>query len=179
LYCEALNSNKRKNCITLLNIILQCLLKWFAPILSFTTEEIYQLVKQEEDSQSIHLQNFVSVPNSWNNEELSSDWEYVKKIRDVANISIENMRAEKSIGSSLEAMIEIKLNKEFYDKAKNINFSEICITSSASVIKDENQKNSIDVVAKKAQGNKCPICWKIFETGCERPNCGLLNINGK
>jgi isoleucyl-tRNA synthetase len=179
LYCDALNSDKRKNCITLLNIILQCLLKWFAPILSFTTEEIYQLVKKEKDSQSIHLQNFVSVPNSWNDEELSSDWDYVKKIRDEANISIENMRAEKSIGSSLEATIEIKLNKEFYDKAKNINFSEICITSSASVIKDENLKNSIDVVAKKAQGNKCPICWKIFETSCERPNCGLLNTNGK
>jgi len=108
-----LNSEKRKNCITLLNIILQCLLKWFAPILSFTTEEIYQLVKKEEDSQSIHLQNFVSVPNSWNDEELSSDWDYVKKIRDEANISIENMRAEKSIGSSLEAEIEIKLNKDW------------------------------------------------------------------
>ena len=89
------------------------------------------------------------------------------------------MRAEKSIGSSLEAKIEIKLNKEFYDKAKNINFSEICITSAASVIKEENLKNSIDVVAKRAKGNKCPICWKIFETGCERPNCGLLNTNGK
>ena len=64
------------------------------------------------------------------------------------------MRAEKSIGSSLEAMIEIKLNKEFYDKAKNINFAEICITSSASVIKEENLKNSIEVVAKKARGTK-------------------------
>ena len=86
------------------------------------------------------------------------------------------MRAEKSIGSSLEAMIEIKLNKEFYNKAKNINFSEICITSSASVIKDENLKNSIDVVAKKAQGTKCPVCWKIFEADCERH--GHLNLNG-
>ena len=55
------------------------------------------------------------------------------KFNFVPNISIENMRAEKSIGSSLEAMIEIKLNKEFYNKAKNINFSEICITSSASI----------------------------------------------
>ena len=152
------------------------LLKWFAPILSFTTEEIYQLVKNEDDHPSIHLQNFVLLPGSWKNEELSLDWEYIKKIRDEANISIENMRAEKSIGSSLEAMIEIKLNKEFYNKAKNINFSEICITSSASVIKDENLKNSIDVVAKKAQGTKCPVCWKIFEEDCERH--GHLNLNG-
>ena len=86
------------------------------------------------------------------------------------------MRAEKLIGSSLEAMIEINLNKEFYDKAKNINFSEICITSSASIIKDENLKTSIDVVAKKAQGTKCPVCWKIFEADCERH--GHLNLNG-
>ena len=89
------------------------------------------------------------------------------------------MRAEKIIGSSLEANIEIKLNKEFYEKAKDINFSEICITSSAVLIKDENIKESIEVVAKKAQGTKCPVCWKIFEKNCERPNCGLLNLNGK
>ena len=46
-------------------------------------------------------------------------------------------------------------------------------------IKEEKLKNSIDVVAKKAQGTKCPVCWKIFESSCERPNCGLLNTNGK
>ena len=50
------------------------------------------------------------------------------------------MRAEKIIGSSLEANIEIKLDKEFYEKAKDVNFSEICITSAASVIKDEELK---------------------------------------
>ena len=123
--------------------------------------------------------DFVSIPVSWKNEDLNSNWDYVKKIRDEANISIENMRAEKIIGSSLEANIEIKLNKEFYEKAKDINFSEICITSSAVLIKDENIKESIEVVAKKAQGTKCPVCWKIFEKNCERPNCGLLNLNGK
>ena len=77
----------------------------------------------------------------------------------------------------MEAIIEIKLNKEFYDKAKNVNFSEICITSSASVIKEENLKNNIDVVAKKARGTKCPVCWKIFESSCERH--GHLNLNEK
>ena len=45
LYCDSLNSKKRKNCIIVLNIILESLLKWFAPILVFTTEEIYNLVK--------------------------------------------------------------------------------------------------------------------------------------
>ena len=71
LYCDPKDSDKRKSTLLLLNIILNSLLKWFAPILSFTTEEIYQMVKKEEDRQSIHLQNFVSIPNSWNNDEIS------------------------------------------------------------------------------------------------------------
>ena len=45
-----------------------------------------------------------------------------------------------------------------------------------TIIKDENLKTSIDVVAKKAQGTKCPVCWKIFEADCERH--GHLNLNG-
>ena len=41
LYCDSKDSKKRKSTIILLNVILNSLLKWFAPILSFTTEEIY------------------------------------------------------------------------------------------------------------------------------------------
>ena len=47
LYCDSLNSDKRKSCIIVLNILLNSLLRWFAPILSFTTEEIYQLVSKK------------------------------------------------------------------------------------------------------------------------------------
>ena len=57
LYCDTKNSSKRKNCITVLNIILESLLKWFAPILSFTTEEIYRLIIKNK--KSIHLENFI------------------------------------------------------------------------------------------------------------------------
>ena len=45
LYCDSLNSKKRKDCVVVLNIILESLLKWFAPILVFTTEEIYRFDK--------------------------------------------------------------------------------------------------------------------------------------
>jgi isoleucyl-tRNA synthetase len=44
LYCDDLNSKKRKECVIVLNIILDCLLKWFAPILVFTTDEIFDLL---------------------------------------------------------------------------------------------------------------------------------------
>ena len=60
LYCDPLSSQKRKSTLLVLNIILQCLLKWFAPILSFTTEEIYQLVSKKKKQHS--LRKFFKCP---------------------------------------------------------------------------------------------------------------------
>ena len=168
LYCDPIDSKKRSACIIVLNIILNCLLKWFAPILSFTTEEIFKLINKKEDENSIHLKNFIIIPENWNNEELNSNWEKIKKIRDEANVSIESQRANKTIGSSLEADIQIKLKNNFYDLAKKNDFSEICITSLATVIQDDNMDNDIQVICKKAEGNKCPVCWKISKTICEK-----------
>jgi len=168
LYCDPTDSKKRSDCISVLNIILLCLLKWFAPILSFTSEEIYRLINKEAKENSIHLKNFVKIPENWKNEELNANWEKIKKIRDEANISIETQRTDKIIGSSLEANIQIKLKDELYNIAKNEDFSEICITSSASIIKDDKIKSDIQVNTQKAIGNKCPVCWKISENDCER-----------
>ncbi len=169
LYCDDLNSKKRQSCTLTLNIILDCLLKWFAPILSFTTEEIYTLINKDKDKdKSIHLEKFVNIPKKWKNENLYERWENLKKIRDYSNISIESKRAEKVIGSSLEANIKIKLNKELYETAKNFDFGEICITSGAEIILDNNLKDEISVDTQKAEGEKCSVCWKIRKDKCER-----------
>ncbi len=168
LYCDPINSKKRTDCIVVLNIILQCLLKWFAPILSFTTEEIYQLVKEERDKGSIHLETFVKVPGSWKDENLNKEWDQIKRIRDIANISIESKRADKEIGSSLESVIHIKLKKNLFNIAEKRDFSEICITSDAKIENDENIQDEIVVTANKAEGFKCPVCWKIKKDPCER-----------
>ena len=175
LYCDPLDSKKRKDCILVLNIILNCLLKWFAPILSFTTEEIYRLINKEDEN-SIHLKNFIKIPENWKNEELDTNWEKIKKIRDEANVSIETQRSEKIIGSSLEANIEIKIkDQEMFGIAQKHDFSEICITSSASILSDNNLEKDIEVISSKATGNKCSVCWKIREDVCERAGrCHLV-----
>ena len=168
LYCDPKDSKKRSQCITILNILLQCLLKWFAPILSFTTEEIFRLINKNEKENSIHLKNFVQIPQNWKNEDLNLKWEKIKNIRDEANVSIENKRSNKIIGSSLEADINIKLKKNLYNISKNEDFSEICITSYATISQDDNMENDIQVTTEKAQGKKCPVCWKINKNSCER-----------
>ena len=164
LYCDPIDSSKRKTTIILLNIILDCLLKWFAPILSFTTEEIYKLIIH--DKKSIHLQRFVNIPNTFQNDKLLDKWTEILKIRNICNISIEEKRISKEIGSSLEAQLEINLNKKFRDIIENIDFSEICITSKA-IIKF-GDASDINVKTIKASGEKCPVCWKINTEPCIR-----------
>jgi isoleucyl-tRNA synthetase len=164
LYCDPINSEKRNSCLKVLNIILDSLLKWFAPILSFTTEEIYRLLSTE--NKSIHLEKFVSYPKSFKNDHLEKKWNELIKIRDICNISIEEKRANKLIGSSLEAKIEVFLNYELKEITDNIDFSELCITSRADL--NFSEKKQIEVITKKAEGNKCPVCWKINTEPCVR-----------
>ena len=166
LYCDAKESEKRKSCIIVLNIILESLLRWFAPILSFTTEEIFTLINK--DKKSIHLEKFINFPKSFENIKLSEKWIELKKIRDICNVSIEAKRASKEIGSSLEASLIINLNKKLFEITKNIDFSELCITSFA--VTKENELDEVNVAATRAVGNKCPICWKINNDKCERHN---------
>ena len=72
LYCDNKDSGKRTSTILLLNIILTSLLRWFAPILSFTTEEIYRLLFN--DKKSIHLEKFLIFPDKFQNNELEEKW---------------------------------------------------------------------------------------------------------
>ncbi len=167
LYCDSIDSKKRKSTILLLNIILNSLLKWFAPILSFTTEEIYRLIFK--DSKSVHLEKFLNFPNNFENEKLYQKWLELIKIRNICNISIEEKRANKEIGSSLEADLNIHLDKKFEEITKNIDFSELCITSKAEISFKENPETSAQTT--KANGTKCTLCWKISENACYRSHC--------
>ena len=164
LYCDPKNSEKRKSSIIVLNIILESLLKWFAPILSFTTEEIFILINK--DKKSIHLENFIEIPGNFFNEKLDKKWSELKKIRDICNISIEAKRASKEIGSSLEANLIINLDEKLIKISEGIDFSELCITSDAKI--EKNNENEIIVTTIKAQGQKCPVCWKINLDVCKR-----------
>ncbi len=164
LYCDPKDSKKRKSTLILLDIILNSLLKWFAPILSFTTEEIYQLVSKK--NKSIHLERFLSFPKKFENVGLSNKWEQLLRIRDICNLSIEEKRGTKEIGSSLEAALTIELDKKSLEQVKGIDLSELCITSSAEI--KDGVYDKISVETKKAKGVKCPVCWKINELPCPR-----------
>jgi len=179
LYCDDIKSPNRKICINLLGLTLDILLKWFAPILSFTTEEIFQILNKEKKS-SIHLEKFPKIPQKWENKKIFEKWEKLKVVRNVANAAIEVKRSSKEIGSSLEADIEVYLGSQYFKLVKDINLSEFFITSHAKaksmVISDKFFKiegiDDIAVSVKKAEGEKCSRCWKILGNPCKR--CGSV-----
>ena len=165
LYCDSLSSAKRKNCVLVLNIILESLLKWFAPILVFTTDEIYSLINQSEES--IHENNFVKIPETWQNDALEEKWLKLFKIKQEANIAIEEKRSNKEIGSSLEAEIKLIVNSKDFEILDGIDLAEYFITSKASKVKSVNQ-DALKIEVKKTTGTKCSRCWKILESKCLR-----------
>ena len=141
---------------------------WFAPVLSFTAEEIYSLLKIEEGG-SVHLEKFPIIPSNWHNEDLNNKWTELIKIRDKCNSSIELKRASKEIGSSLEATLKIHLNEKLIKLSSGTDFSELCITSGAKIDKINNDNpEEIIVMTNKAEGKKCNVCWKIYKDKCDR-----------
>ena len=168
LYCDDINSKKRKDCIVVLNIILDCLLRWMAPIFVFTTEEIYNLINQDENS--IHELNFIEIPNSWNDAKLSDKWKSLYKIKQEVNLAIEEMRTNKEVGSSLEVELEIFINKKEFDMLNGLDLAEYFITSKAKKTQNINNDDQMKIVVKKSTGTKCQRCWKILDGECSRCN---------
>ena len=171
LYCDDLNSKKRKDCIIVLNIILECLLKWLAPIFVFTTEEIFNLLNKNENS--IHETAYPEIPQNWKDEKLDKKWKNLSEIKQVANIAIEEKRFSKEIGSSLEADILIYLNVKEFKLLDGLDLEEYFITSKVSKIQNQIE-DKIKIEVKKSIGIKCTLCWKILNKKCERKYCGII-----
>ena len=182
LYCDSENSQRRNNCLEVLNVLINFLLRWFSPILAFTSEEAYQVIKNKK-YKSIHLQDFPVMPLIWNNYEIKNKWIGIKKVKQVVNAAIEDIRNKKIIGSSLEANVIVYLKDEYLNIIKQEDLSEIFICSEAKAESFINQNDlfslkdveGVAVKIAKAKGQKCSRCWKILEKLCFRDICGLKN----
>jgi isoleucyl-tRNA synthetase len=168
LYCDRPDLFERRATRTVMARIYECLTIWLAPILCFTSEEAWSHRPKGmfEDADSVHLRTFPVLPASWKNDVLATKWEEISNIRRVVLGSLEPKRADKTIGSSLEAHPHIYLNDE---TLAQLDWAEICITSLASVTMGAapagaftlNDVEGVGVVFAVAQGGKCQRSWKI------------------
>ena len=166
LYCGDTNSQEYKATLFTLSKLFDFIVAWLAPILPFTTEEVWQL-RYGNSEDSVHLHDFPKAPKEWLDSELESKWDRIREIRRVVNAEIETQRIEKIIGSSLEAAPIVHLkHAEDLDLLNSVDFSDICITSDI-VLKLEptlvdKEGEDVRVEFAKAEGIKCNRCWKIL-----------------
>ena len=170
LYCDDLNSKKRKDCIVVLNIILDCLIRWFAPIFAFTTEEIFTLLNKNENS--VHELPYPEIPQKWENKTLSEKWKNLYQIKQDVNIAIEEKRSNKEIGSSLEANLLIYVNKKEFKLLEKLDLEEYFITSNVKILENQTE-DKMKIEVSKSIGSKCTLCWKILKEKCGRKHCGI------
>jgi isoleucyl-tRNA synthetase len=187
LYCDRPDSFERRATRTVMFQIFECLVTWMAPVLAFTAEDAWtHRPAASENVASVHLRTFPQIPASWNQPALAAKWENVRDVRSVVLGALEPKRADKTIGSSLEAAPVIYVaDTSLFD---GIDLAEICITSQAFLKQGDAPSDAfkladvanVAVVFEKAEGNKCQRCWKILpEVGSdpEYPDLSLRDAD--
>ena len=168
LYCDPVSSTTRKSCLTVLDYLFRCTVSWLAPMLAFTAEEAW-LARYPEGS-SVHLEEFPHVLPAWRDEGLAEKWRKVRAVRRVVTGALELERAQKRIGSSLEAAPVVYIDDaELFTAIVGVDLAEICITSAAMLVEGAGPAEAfrmddvpgVAVVPQLATGKKCARSWKI------------------
>ncbi|HUQ35320.1 MAG TPA: isoleucine--tRNA ligase [Aestuariivirga sp.] len=170
LYCDPWSSLKRRSCRSVLDQLFHCLTTWWAPILTFTMEEVW-LSRFAGEGSSVHLMQFAKTPDEWHQPEIAKKWDMIRNVRRVVTGALELERAEKRIGSSLEAAptVYVELDASDIASLRASDFAEVCITSDITITEGAGPKDAfrldevknVAVVPGKAEGQKCARSWKI------------------
>ena len=170
LYCDKPSSLRRRATRTVMDIAFDCLAKWLAPVLCFTAEEAW-LVRHPGENESVHLQTLPETPAAWTDDALAAKWAKIRDLRRVVTGAIELARAEKKIGSSLQASPVLHLeDSAVYDTLPKAIWDEVIIVSDHRVTKDAAPEGAyrapetpgIAVRVEAAPGHKCERCWKVL-----------------
>ncbi|MCZ8182814.1 MAG: isoleucine--tRNA ligase [Beijerinckiaceae bacterium] len=177
LYCDPGSSPARRAALTVIDILCDAILRWLAPILVFTADEAW-LARHPGLPGSIHEEGFRDIPASWLDEALAAKWERLREIRRVVTGALELERADKRIGSSLEAAPVLHLADPADRTAlEGIDFAEICITSGIRIEAGNGPEaafrlpevKGIAVVPTRAEGVKCARSWRYFDPATADP----------
>jgi isoleucyl-tRNA synthetase len=177
LYCDPPSSLARKAALTAIDMICDAILKWFAPVLSFTCEEAWRMYKPDAEP-SVHLTLFPDSFEGFRDDKLAAKWEIIRDVRRVVTGALEVERAAKRIGSSLEASPLVYVSdSNIFDTLIDVDLAEVFITSNAMATNEDppagafqlNDVPGVAVVVEKAVGIKCARSWKILPTVGEDP----------
>jgi isoleucyl-tRNA synthetase len=164
LYCDAATDPKRMAYRTVLDILFHALVRYAAPVLVFTSEEVWQT--RFPDADSVHFSDWPEVDAGWVNTDLGSNWDRLRRLRTGVTEAIEPLRREKTIGSSLQAEVRARVKEEelrvLANKLEAQELADLFIVSVAEVtgFADDTIDDLIVVDVKPTTNHKCGRCWR-------------------
>ena len=158
LYIEKADSLVRRSVQTVLYNILNNEVKLLAPILPYTSEEVYSLLPHTEES--VHLTDMPEVVTYSDSTEVEELFNLFFELKDKVNKKLEEARNEKLIGSALEAVVKINLEPKYNEVKEKLGsyLHQLFIVS-----KVEYTTDGEEVVVEKSTGEKCNRCWNYVD----------------
>ncbi|QNN64486.1 isoleucine--tRNA ligase [Sphingomonas rhizophila] len=145
LYCDAAADPKRRGYRTVLDILFQSLIRWAAPVLVFTSEEVWGT--RYPDERSVHFSDWPEIGN-WRDEALEARWSKLREARVAVTEAIEPLRRDKVVGSSLEAVVTSPA-----EGGADL-LAELFIVS--------NVTPGDTIAVTKSDNHKCGRCWRLL-----------------
>ncbi len=177
LYISSPNAARRRSCQTVLAIALENLARAIAPVLSHMAEDIWQSLPYPTEFKSVFGSGWVKLDAQWNQPDLAKQWETLREVRSEANKVLETARADKAIGSSLEAKLLLHVSDSaLRQRLQALNPSGnsvdelryLFLTSQVELLETPDrlqgmkyslQTEKLGLGVANAEGEKCDRCW--------------------
>ena len=165
LYCDEADGLQRRSAQTALYLILDAMTRMFAPILAFTCDEVWLAMphRAEDDGRNVLFNEMVQPYTEYAlSEEEMVKWSRIVTLRSAVNGALEQARADKVIGKSLEAAVDLTVPEEdaFLAEMDADEVADLFIVSQVKLTVGDEMK----VTVEAAQGVKCGRCWKVLHS---------------
>ncbi len=154
LYCDVKNSERRRACQTVLFALLQGLTTHLAPLLPFTTDEVWHAT--HTDAESIHLQPFFAGDEAWHVPALEEKWQTIWGLRHNINKAVEPLREQGLVKTNATTDITAIVAKDVYKVVADINMLELLMAAEFSM----SEGDSTEIKVAVTNHGKCPRCWQ-------------------
>jgi isoleucyl-tRNA synthetase len=169
-YTTKADSQARRSAQTALYHLVQAFVRWMAPILSFTAQEAWALIP-EQDSRYVFTAEWYAIPTATQANLLSeSDWQSLLQVKSAVNKQIEVARNAKIVGSNLSAKVALWANpelKSILDRLENeLRFvlitSQVQVHAYAEAEGEKSELEGLNIQISAAEGEKCARCWHVL-----------------
>lgn len=167
MYTSRAGSLERLSAQTVMYRILDTLVRLLAPVLSFTSEEVWRYMPARAE-ESVHLASFPTLNPEWRDDLLAARWERIIRVRADVSKALELARAAKTIGHSLDAAVTIAAPEELLGFLRGYQWQlqSIFIVSKVELTDslegdcwDSESTAGLKVRVGAAPGEKCERCW--------------------